>query len=214
MCLKVKRKRDNEMNDNEENRTMPSFRIGKMVRYGNGEERFVPAHNINGQNFYQQFANQYFTDRDKATIALRSLKKALYNAAAEASKYMLETDREMAERMARRECTQEDCRKPYYNQMSDAYRAVDHYRMSEWFLVGAWSEPPSVTRLNTLLSDSPDKVRELDEKMAWYGECEIGWACHGHTRAEWQSEADAAWIAVNRPAWKVVNRGMSLMVRS
>ena len=197
---------------NTEKKMLPSFRIGKMVRYGNGEERFVPAHNINGQNFYQRFANQYFTDREKASLALRLLMEALHNAAVEASRYMLETDREMAERMARRECTQEDCRKPYYNQMSEANDAVEHYRMAQGFIIGEWEEPPSVDRLNTLLSESPDKVRELDEKMAWYGECEIGWTCHGHTRAEWQSEADAAWIAANRPAWKVTNRGMSLTV--
>lgn len=199
---------------NESDKHLPSYRIGKMKRDWEGNERFTPAYMCGGDAFYQQFANQYFTDREKATIALRAIKEGLYNSAAEASKYMLETDREMAERMARRECTQEDCRKLYYNQMSEANDAVEHYRMAQGFIVGEWEEPPSVTRLNTLLSDSPDKVRELDEKMAWYGECEIGWTCHGHTRSEWQSEADAAWIAANRPEWKVVNRGMSLIVRS
>ena len=91
-------------------------------------------------------------------------------------------------------------------------KMLPSFRIGKMVRYGNGEVPPSVDRLNTLLSESPDKVRELDDKMAWYGECEIGWTCHGHTRAEWQSEADAAWIAANRPAWKVTNRGMSLTV--
>ncbi len=64
---------------------------------------------------------------------------------------------------------------------------------------------PDVTRLNTLPSQSPAMMREIEAKMEMFGECRIGWSCTGHTRTEWQTAAAAHEVAAAHPEWKVVD---------
>ena len=83
----------------------------------------------------------------------------------------------------------------------------DNRKYADRLVVGPWEESCDVSRLNTLLSEDnsagEEKRREMDEKMEWFGQIEISWSCIGHTRAHWQTEADAAWLAKNRPDWKL-----------
>lgn len=197
---------------------MPSFRFGKMKQYGGeSEPHFEPADRVCYDAYFERFKNLYFISRVDAEAALTVYKMRMRREAEDGQKYIDATDPDMARRMDKRSCTQEDARKPYYAAIQKAHDAVRHWEVVRDFIVGEWGEPPEVCRLNTLLSDEgdagADKVRELDEKMDYFGECEIAWSCHGHTRAEWQSEADAAWLAKNRPTWKVTSRGESLEVR-
>ncbi len=71
---------------------------------------------------------------------------------------------------------------------------------------------PSVYRLNTLPADSAALMREIEAKVALFGECSLGWSCHGHTRAEWQSAAAAAQIKAAHSEWRVVNRGHDVYI--
>lgn len=72
--------------------------------------------------------------------------------------------------------------------------------------------PPSncVFRLNTLPKDSPALVKEIEAKVAIFGDCELSWTCTGHTRAQWQSEAAAAQLKAIHPEWHIVNTGHSV----
>lgn len=196
---------------------MPSFRIGKIVRYANVPEgEFRPAHMADGYNaYYDFFSDQYFRNREDAEKELARL-NAMWDEKAAAAQETIKVDPDLAARARERMCTQEDCKKPYYH---DVTGAVDWLRIREFtrdFIVGEWEEGSGVFRLNTLLSDKnfgAEKVRELDEKMAWFGEASIGWTCSGHTRANWQSDADEAWIRENRPQWTVENCGECLYIK-
>ena len=70
----------------------------------------------------------------------------------------------------------------------------------------------SVYRLNTLLSESDEKVKELEKKLAIFKTVHIGWTCTGHTRAQWQTAADVEWVRKNRPQWSVEDETWSLTV--
>lgn len=69
-----------------------------------------------------------------------------------------------------------------------------------------------VYRLNTLPNESPELVREIEAKVAIFGDCELSWTCHGHTRSEWQSEAAAVQLQAMHPEWRVVNTGYSVSI--
>lgn len=197
---------------------MPSFRIGKIVRYANlPEGEFRPAHLADGYSaYYDFFRDQYFRNRADAEAELARL-NAMWDEKAKEAEETIKVDPDLAARARERMCTQEDCKKSYYLDVTDA---VDWLRIREFtrdFIVGEWKEGYYVYRLNTLLGDKnggEEKVRELDEKVAWFGEASIGWTCTGHTRANWQSDADEAWLRENRPQWTVENHGESLYIKA
>jgi len=70
----------------------------------------------------------------------------------------------------------------------------------------------NVWRLNSLLREDPRKVEEVELRLRVLGEARIAWTCTGHTRAAWQTAADAKWIEENRPDWKVVTGVSSLRI--
>ena len=67
-------------------------------------------------------------------------------------------------------------------------------------------------RLNTLPNESTTLVREIETKMAIFGNCTLSWTCTGHTRAEWQSESAASQLKKLHPEWKVVNTGYDVRI--
>ena len=197
---------------------MPSFRIGKIVRYANVPEgEFRPAHMADGYNaYYDFFCDMYFRNREDAEKELARL-NAMWDEKAAAAQETIKVDPDLAARARERMCTQDDCKKPYYHDVTDAVDWLCIREFSRDFIVGEWEEGSGVFRLNTLLSDKnggAEKVRELDEKMEWFGVASIGWTCSGHTRAEWQSDADEAWILENRPQWTVKNCGECLYIKA
>ena len=205
------------MNTPSHHKQMPSFRIGKIVRYANVPEgQFEPADRAGGYDaYYDQFSDQYFRNREDAEKELARL-NAMWDEKAAAAQEAIKVDPDLAARARERSCTQEDCRKPYYRDVTDAVRWLRIRDFTRDFIVGEWEEGNGVYRLNTLLGDKhggEEKVRELDEKMAWFGYAEIGWTCTGHTRAEWQSAADAAWLKANRPQWEIENDGERLRLK-
>lgn len=62
---------------------------------------------------------------------------------------------------------------------------------------------PIVYRLNTLPAESEPMMREIEAKMAMFGECELRWTCLGHTRAEWQTQAACEQLKKAHPEWNV-----------
>lgn len=195
---------------------MPSFRIGKIVRYANVPEgKFEPADRAGYDAYYDFFSDMYFRKREDAEAELARL-NAMWDEKAAAAQETIKVDPDLAARARERMCTQEDCKKPYYRDVTDAVNWLRIRDFTRDFIVGEWEEGSGVFRLNTLLSDKncgAEKVRELDEKMAWFGEASIGWTCSGHTRANWQSDADEAWLRENRPQWTVENHGDGLYIK-
>ena len=195
---------------------MPSFRIGKIVRYANVPEgMFQPADRAGHDAYYDFFSDMYFRKREDAEAELARL-NAMWDEKAAAAQETIKVDPDLAARARERMCTQEDCKKPYYRDVTGAVNWLRIRDFTRDFIVGEWEEGSGVFRLNTLLSDKncgAEKVRELDEKMAWFGEASIGWTCSGHTRANWQSDADEAWIRENRPQWTVENCGECLYIK-
>ena len=107
--------------------------------------------------------------------------------------------------------TQEDIKLPHYEETSKAHNAVNRWKWTREFIVGEWSETSSVYRLNTLPSGdnrSAEEMRnEIQQKLDWFGSVCVGWSCHGHTRARWQTEAVCEWVKKVHPEWKVKNNG-------
>lgn len=206
------------MNTPSHHKQMPSFRIGKLVRYANVPEGvFVAADRADGYDaYYDQFRDQYFRNREDAEKELARL-NAMWDEKAAAAQETIKVDPGLADRARERRCTQEDSQKPYYHDVTGAVNWLRIRDFTRDFIVGEWEEGNGIYRLNTLLGDKnggTEKVRELDEKMAWFGEASIGWTCTGHTRANWQSDADEAWLRENRPQWTVENHGESLYIKA
>lgn len=196
---------------------MPAYRICRLAKYANHPEGVIEPAYYGGDIWYEQFRDQYWLNRADAEKWLEEAQIKWAAAAANGAAYIVRTDPELAERIGHRECTQEDCRLPYYRDVQTAAYAVEHNKWGQELFVGEYGETNDICRLNTLLSDpkgaGEEKRRELDEKMAFFGECEISWSCTGHTRAEWQTQADAEWLIANRPGWELEVDGSRLFVR-
>lgn len=198
-------------------KTMPAYRVCRLVKYANHPEGVVEPAYYGGDIWYEQFRDQYWLNRADAEKWLEEAQIKWAAAAAKGAAFIESIDPDLALRIRKHEATQEDCRKPYYNELRDAVYAIEHWEWGKELLVGEYQESNDICRLNTLLSDpkeaGEEKRRELDEKMAFFGECEISWSCTGHTRAEWQTQADAEWLIANRPEWEVEIDGSRLFVR-
>lgn len=97
--------------------------------------------------------------------------------------------------------------KGYYSGKSP----LDAFEENGWHIV----EIPAtchVYRLNTLPKESPELVKEIEAKIALFKECDLSWTCHGHTRAEWQTEAAALQLKAIHPEWKVTSHGDTVYV--
>lgn len=191
---------------------MPSFRIGRMVKYvGWAKPQFRPAHETGYNVFFDQFRNMYWLNKEEAQNKLTELKAKWESEAMEGSTYIAATDPQLAQRMDDHNCTQEDTRLPYYEKVREAHDAVERWNWSKDFIIGKWSESSSVYRLNTLPSDdstAAERLRlEIDQKMKWFGSVDMGWSCHGHTRAEWQTLAVCEWVKKEHPEWTATNYG-------
>lgn len=205
------------MSDRANRDRMPSYRFGKMVQYGGEKEpTFRPIDQILHDATMEAFRDLYFTDRAEAESALSDYKREMSLGAERAKDFISQTDPALAKRMENRECSFEDSQLPHYKEVQEAVDIISKWNCTKDMKVGEWGEHPYVSRLNTLLSDDSEaghkKVKELDEKMDYFGWCEIGWSCMGRTRAEWQSVCDAEWIKANRPDWKVENLGGTVHV--
>ena len=198
-------------------KTMPAFRICRRVRYANVPEGVVEPAYYGGDVWFEQFRDQYWLNREEAEKWLEDAKVKWAGAAAKGAAVIVSTDKELAERIWHRACTQEDCRLPYYCDVQNAAYAVEYNKWGQELFVGEYGETNDICRLNTLLSDKggagQEKRDELDQKMRFFGECEISWSCSGHTRAEWQTQADAEWLIANHPDWEVDIDGSRLFVR-
>ena len=189
---------------------MPSFRIGRFIQYGGeSEPKFRPAHEIGYDAAYDFFRDLYWNDRKEAEDQLVEYKRLWKDKAVKGSSYIADTDPELGERFKRRACTQEDCRKPYYEKMKEASSAVEKWEWFKDFIIGDWTEPATVYRLNTLPSENnwagEEMRKEIIQKLDWYGYVTVGWSCLGHTRARWQTDSVCDWVKREHPEWKVVN---------
>ena len=202
------------------NKGMPSYRIGKMVQYG-GEAtpHFERAERVSSMAWFDQFRDLYWTDKAEAEAILQRTKEQWRLRGEAAMRYVEATDKALYDRMKRGACTQEDCQRPYWEEMKRATSAIEAWEWGKDFIIGEATENASVYRLNTLLSDSraagQDKIKEFEEKMSYFGYCTIEWTCTGHTRARWQTESDAAWIRSHHPDYEVEvpTHGESLFVK-
>lgn len=188
---------------------MPSFRIGKYIQYGGeSEPKFRPAEQISSNIAFSIFQDLYWSDRSEAERSLAEFKKRWEENAKRGSAYIAETDPELGGRFRRCACTQEDCRKPYYEKMREASGAVERWEWFKDFVIEAWTEPASVYRLNTLPDENneygEEMRKEIKQKLDWYGYVTVGWSCLGHTRARWQTAAVCDWVKREHPEWKVV----------
>ena len=97
----------------------------------------------------------------------------------------------------------------YYEKMREASSAVEKWEWFKDFIIGDWTEPASVYRLNTLPSENnwagEEMRKEIIQKLDWYGYVTVGWSCLGHTRARWQTDSVCDWVKREHPEWKVVN---------
>ena len=199
---------------------MPSYRVGKMVRYANWDHaEFRPGDQVNGDIWFEQFRGQYWRRRRDAQAWLDAA-KAKWSTAAEAGAALIAaTDPALGERFRDRRVTQEDCRLPYYDKVRDAAYAVEHWSWGRDFVVGSWEESSSVYRLNLLPDDQsrPEAAREMVaeilEKLDWFGYVTVGWSCIGHTRAQWQTAAVVAWARREHPEWEVEDREYDCVIR-
>ena len=199
---------------------MPSFRVGKMVKYANWDHaQFEPGDRINGDIWFERFRDKYWRRRRDAQAWLDEA-KARWSAAAEAGAALIAaTDPALGERFRDRMVTQEDCRLPYYDKVRDAAYAVEHWSWGRDFIVGPWEESSSVYRLNQLPDDKsyPEGARkmvaEILEKLDWFGYVTVGWSCTGHTRAQWQTAAVVAWARREHPEWDVEDREYDCVIR-
>lgn len=192
---------------------MPSYRVGKMVRYANWDHaEFRPGDQVNGDIWFEQFRGQYWRRRRDARAWLDAA-KAKWSAAAEAGAALIAaTDPALGERFRNRMVTQEDFRLPYYENVKRAAYALQHWEWGRDLIIGSWEESSSVYRLNLLPDDEsrPEAAREMVaeilEKLDWFGYVTIGWSCIGHTRARWQTAAVVAWARREHPEWQVEDR--------
>jgi hypothetical protein len=199
---------------------MPSFRVGKMVRYANWDHaRFQPGDQINGNIWFEQFRELYWRRRRDAQAWLDAA-KARWSAAAEAgAAFIAATDPALGERLRDGMVTQEDCRVPYYDQIKSAFYSLEHWEWGRDFVVGSWEESSSVYRLNLLPDDkscpeaASKMVAEILEKLAWFGHVSVGWSCIGHNRARWQTAAVVAWARREHPEWEVEDREYDCLIR-
>lgn len=76
----------------------------------------------------------------------------------------------------------------------DALKAVDSFAEREYRVV-AKPLDDSVYRLNADISNDADFLREVLWKLRVFGEAVICWTCTGHTRAECQGAATAAFLS-------------------
>lgn len=81
---------------------------------------------------------------------------------------------------------------PWYTD-EDNLKAVENFNEREWRVK---SKPlyASVYRLNADIAQDADFLREVLWKLRVCGEVRICWTCIGHTRAEMQGEATAAFL--------------------
>lgn len=189
-------------------RLMPAYRVCLRFFYANEPDGVVKPAYWGGDAWYGQFgSDQYWVDRDVAEQWLADAKAKWAEEAANGSEFIAKTDPALAERVWKHDCSQEDCRLPYYEAVRDAAHAVEHAKWGEALFIDRWDETSDICRLNTLLSDwSPAgerKRNELKEKMHFFGECTISWSCMGHTRASWQTQSDAEWIKTMHPECEV-----------
>jgi len=82
--------------------------------------------------------------------------------------------------------------RPWYTDEDDL-KAVENFNEREWRVK---SEPlcASVYRLNADIAQDADFLREVLWKLRVCGEVRICWTCFGHTRAEMQGRATAAFL--------------------
>lgn len=197
---------------------MPSYRVGKKVKYANWDHaEFRPGDQVGGDIWFEQFRGQYWRRRRDAQAWLDAA-KAKWSAAAEAgAAFIAATDPALGERFRNRAVTQEDFRLPYYEKVKEAAYALEHWAWGRDFIVGAWEETSSVYRLNTLPDDKSEAAREMVaeilEKLDWFGYVSVGWSCTGHTRAQWQTAAVVAWARREHPEWEVESRGWDCLIR-
>lgn len=198
---------------------MPSYRVGKMVKYANWDHaKFEPGDRINGDIWFGQF-DRYWRRRRDAQAWLDAA-KAKWSAAAEAgTAFIAATDPALGKRLRDHMVTQDDFRLPYYDEVCKAARAIEHWAWGRDFVVGSWEESSSVYRLNLLPDDksNPEAAREMVaeilEKLDWFGYVSVGWSCSGHTRARWQTDAVVAWARREHPEWEVENHEYSCLIR-
>ena len=82
--------------------------------------------------------------------------------------------------------------RPWYAD-EDNLKAVENFNEREW-RVKSESLYASVYRLNADIAQDADFLREVLWKLRVCGEVRICWTCIGHTRAEMQGEATAAFL--------------------
>ena len=145
---------------------MPSYRVGKNVRYANWDHaEFRPGDEVGYDVWFDQFRNQYWRRRRDAQAWLDAA-KARWSAAAEAgAAFIAATDPALGERILHHEVSQEDFRLPYYKQVWGAAQSLERWKWGRDFVIGDWEESSSVTRLNLLSDDPSDTAKERLEIM-------------------------------------------------
>lgn len=72
-------------------------------------------------------------------------------------------------------------------------RAPENFAMAGYHPIST-ELTDAVYRLNADISNDMDFLREVLWKLRVFGEARIRWTCTGHTRADWQGRATAAFL--------------------